>query len=249
MNKTLIISVSILAVIVAVYFVIFQQQHVTKISTTNESVSNQTIPVFENKTVLDRVNGYHLAMDPNDLGELEALIKGNEPTSTRERAIFVYSDIAARTNNNERALDFLKEMAYNESDDDLRTAAYANYYFVKEQMDIPPSAEMNVTLNGTVRKGSNITVNLEIYPNVDIPEAYAMIKRESYANYSEMANDSKQLSLNASQPITVSFPVELTEDGKHIIKARLKLTFDRLDYEVIEKNIFLDVTEGKYEIG
>jgi hypothetical protein len=76
-----------------------------------------------------------------------------------------------------------------------------------------------------------------------------MIKQESYANYSEMANDTKQLSLIASQPITVTFPVELTEDGKLIIKARLKLTFDRLDYEVIEKTVYMDVSDGKYEIG
>jgi len=248
MNKTLIITVAVLVVIVAVYFVIFQQQHVTKISPTNESLSNQTGTVIENKTALDQVNDYHLAMNASDLSELEAVIKGDDPIYTRERAIFVYSDVAVRTNNGQRALDLLKEIAYNETDDELRTAAYANYYFVKEQIGIPPSAELNVSLNGTISKGSNITVNLETFPYKDLPEAYAMIKQESYANYSEMAKDSKQLSLNANQPVIVPFVVQLDEDGNHMIKARLKVVFDRLDYEVIEKTVYMNVTSGEYEI-
>jgi hypothetical protein len=64
---------------------------------------------------------------PNDyIDELVSIVKENEDPYVRERAVFTLVDIAIEGNETEEIVDFLKELAMNETDDNVRTAAYAN---------------------------------------------------------------------------------------------------------------------------
>jgi len=111
---------------------------------------------------LSHVDDLHMQMSASSLGELEAIIQNNADPYTRERAVNVYTDIALRSQNSTRALAFLKGLAPDEKDDDVRTSAYTNYYFIKEEAGIPPETTMGVQVLGDIKPGKNITVVLSV---------------------------------------------------------------------------------------
>src|SRR4030042_7165878 len=64
---------------------------------------------------------------PSDyIDKLVSIVKDDDDPYIRERAVFTLVDIAVAGNETEKIVDFLKDLAMNELDDNVRTAAYAN---------------------------------------------------------------------------------------------------------------------------
>lgn len=223
------------------------------------------------------ISAVHMAMDPTSLPGLEAVIKGDGDNYTRERAVITYADIAFRSGNGEQAMGFLKGVAYDEQNDEVRTSAYANYYWLKEAMDVPSDSSMEVAVSGDLKTGNNITVLVTVSgsrPTTDFAEISC--GGVDLGNHSVTTGGSPDTGvvLNTStagsgafskawvlppdmvrkniteMPLTVPFTVYLRESGQSLVKCRLEARYDRLDYDELEKDILLDIgpASGTYEI-
>jgi hypothetical protein len=56
-----------------------------------------------------------------------------------------------------------------------------------------------------------------------------------------------KLELEANIPQKVDFNLRLNQTGEYIIAVALKLSFDRIDYEIIHKDVYLEVNESDGE--
>jgi len=204
---------------------------------------------------LEYLNDIHRSMDPKNISELKEIILNHPDDYVRERAIFVLTDIAIRSNNVDDVIDFLKKIAYNEKDDEVRTAAYANLDLIREYYPIERVGDLKVRVEGDVRKGGNISLVLTAYSKVDVIEAKAGIKRivnfrgettpETILEGAVLSSRNPvRFILNAGESKDASFTIHLKESGEYIVSCMLKLDIDRVDYQVIEKQVYLKVEEG-----
>jgi len=256
MDKKLIIGAVVVVLVVLGAFILLQK------------------PAAGAEAGLVQVGELHMQMDSSSLSELEKIIHSNADNYTRERALTSYADVALRTGNGEQALVLLRELAYNETNDDVRTSAYTNYYWLKEEMGKGPDTTMDVQVRGDIKPGNNITVvvtlantrgsnltTLILWPSplddvsisndgsniVDVNTgkgAYAQ------AHVTPSTRLSLELQPNVSQEI--EYTVYLKGPGQTVLKAAAEVRYaeDRLDYDQLEKDIFLDVgsSEGNYTI-
>lgn len=259
MDKKMIIAVFLVALIALGAFLFLQQKAPSEIKSPED------------------VSAVHLLMDPKSLPSLEEVINGTGDNYTRERALITYADIALRSGNGTHAMEFLKGVVYNEQNDEVLSSAYANYYWLKDEMGIAPNATMNVSVSGNLKTGNNITVLLTVYsprPTTDLAKVSCgavdiedhdvttggspgtgVIYNDSisgegvFAHAWVLAPD--MVKANITQiPIVVPFTVYLREDGKTIVKCRTQARYDRLDYDLLEEDIYLDISAsgGNYTI-
>ena len=226
-------------------------------------------------TSLAHVDDLHMQMSASSLDELEAIIRTNADPYTRERAINVYTDIALRSQNQKRALPFLKKLATDEKNDDVRASARTNYYYIKEEAGIPPDTSVDIRVTGDIKSGSTITVVLSVMSlrgstRTTVGMVARLLQEEpmiSDYNTTEFdANTGKgaltNVVLTPSTPIqrplpanvTVEFPytVAIKAPGKVMLDISVQVPYNnRLDYDVITKKIFLDVgsNSGTYAIS
>jgi hypothetical protein len=228
---------------------------------------------------LAHVDDLHMKLSASSLDELEAIIRNNADPYTRERAVNVYTDIALRSQNSKRALAFLKGLAPDEKDDNVRTSAYTNYYYIKEEAGIPPETTMDVQVIGDIKPGKNITVVLSVMSTrgsdlsfvgmqartlQETAPATGTASAEGMTNIIN-ANTGKGAQTNVvltpsyriRQPLpanmTVEYPytVSIKGPGKVVLESIVEVRYDMLDYDTVKKDIYLDVgsTSGTYAIS
>ena len=227
---------------------------------------------------LAHVDDLHMQMSASSLGELETIIRNNANPYTRERAVNVYTDIALQTQNSKRALAFLKGLATDEKNDDVRTSAYTNYYFIKEVTGIPPETTMDVRVIGDIKPGNNITVVLDITSirgsNLSFVGMQARTLQEQTTNTGNNSTGIMLTVVNANtgkgaltnvlldpsyrirKPlpanITVEYPytVSIKGPGKVVLQSIVEVRYDMIVYDTLKKDIFLDIgsTGGTYTI-
>jgi hypothetical protein len=224
---------------------------------------------------LAHVDDLHMQMSASSLGELEAIIRNNADPYTRERAINVYTDIALRSQNPKRALAFLKELAPDEKDDDVRTSAYTNYYFIKKEAGIPPDTLVDIRVTGDIKSGNTITVVLSVtslrgsnratvgmearlLQEVPMISDYNTTEIDANTGKGALTNVVLTPSIPIQRPlpanVTVEFPytVTINTPGKVVLETSVKVPYNnRLDYDMIIKKIFLDAgsNSGTYAIS
>lgn len=221
-----------------------------------------------------------MRMDANSssLAILEGIIAGTGDNYTRERAVIAYADIALRTGNGEDALNFLKGVAYNEQNDEVRTSAYTNYYWLKEGMGKGAQSEMDVEVSGDLLTGNNITILVTAFTNrsatdpakiscgaQDLAEhnvttggapGVGVIVNDStsgigaFAKAQVLPPDMLRRDLSVGVPVSVPFTVNLKESGQTLVKCRVEVRHDRLDYDELEEWVYLDIgpENGTYTI-
>jgi len=221
-----------------------------------------------------------MRMDANSssLAMLEGIIAGPGDNYTRERAVIAYADIALRTGNGEDALNFLKGVAYNEQNDEVRTSAYTNYYWLKEGMGKGAQSEMGVEVSGDLMAGNNITIlvtaltsreatdpakiscgaqSLEnqsfssgSQPGESVTLGGSTSGRGAFAHAQVLSPDMLRRDLSVGVSVSVPFTVNLKESGQTLVKCRVEVRHDRLDYDELEKWVYLDIgaESGTYSI-
>lgn len=229
-------------------------------------------------TTLSHVDDLQMQMSASSLGELEAIIKNNADPYTRERAVNVYTDIALRSQNSKRALAFLKGLASDEKDDDVRTSAYGNYYLIKEEAGIPPETTMDVRVLGDIRPGNNFTVVLSVTSSRGSDLSFVGLQARTLQEGTPLASTAPEGSminiidantgkgaltnvvitpsyrirrpLPANMTVDYPYTVSIRGPGKVVLQSIVEVRYDRLDYDTITKEIFLDVgsTGGTYTI-
>lgn len=211
---------------------------------------------------LTQVDDLHMKMSPSSLGELEGIIRSSAGSYTRERAVSVYADIASRSGNEDRALSFLKDVAITEADTEVRTAAYTNYYWIREETGTPAATTVGVNITGEVRPGSEVelvltvtstrgsnltTIGLAASPlnptqdasgNGVIVDANAGKGALTNLRISPANRIKKPLPAN----ISVEFPyrISITGPGQAVVESVVEVRYDQLDYDVVKKRIVFD---------
>ena len=115
-------------------------------------------------------------LDPEDIPELKEIVETPPDNYTRERAIFVLTDIAIRKDVPEEVVDFLKDIAYNERNEDVVAAAYANLYLIRETYPLEMKGDLTIRVEGEIKKGNNVTVVADASSAVDVSKAIVRIK-------------------------------------------------------------------------
>lgn len=207
---------------------------------------------------LNYIKEIHIDLNPTDIPKLKDIIKTHPDNYVRERAIFVLADIAIKNNVTEDVIDFLKEIAYNEENDDVRTAAYANIYLIRESYPLAIKGDLNIQVLGEIRKGENITIVASASSTVDVTEAIVGVKRVANLGGNEtqgimltvVSRNPVRFPLNAGESKEITFKIFLAEEGEYMIFCELQLNFDRIDYQTIEKKIHLTIgkTEGEAQV-
>lgn len=198
------------------------------------------------------VGDLHRSMNAEDLPRLVAIIEGSGDDYTREQAVFVYADIARQNGKGKEAMDFFKKVAYEEQNDEVRTAAYANYYLLRQ--DEPPLLTLNVTVEGEIRSGRTITITAIIRSEKGYPEASVYLQAENpeteLNTIAVLGPDRISTPITEGTPLNVPFTVSLLREGDAILRLRAKSVLDRLEYEEVDRTVYLSISNqgGSYQV-
>ncbi len=192
------------------------------------------------------LEGMQLEPSEDYIQELTSVVEKNEDPYVRERAIFTLTDIAIRKYETEKIVDFLKEIAMNETEDNVRTAAYANIDLIREIYPLEKKGSLDLSILGDIKKNSNITVIAKVSSKVDV-EAIVGIDY-LHTNIELLSPPCRKVDLKANESKQVQFDLYLKETGEYFIPFTLMLSFDRIDYETIEDEIHINVKEFSGEI-
>jgi hypothetical protein len=266
MDKKIIIGALALVIIIAAVFMVSAQPKGGGAPAAANGTGNPASTGAINAT-LAHVEDLHMGMDSRSLAELEGIIKSDADNYTRERAVCVYSDIAFRSSNPDRALSFLKDVAAGEQNTEVRTSAYENYNWLKNVSHIGPQTTMDVRVIGDIKPGNNITVVLVILSTrgseipADIGMQATSLKEQNVTVGGTTivdANAGKGALTNlilepssrlrrvvpANLSVEVPYTVSISRAGQAFLKARVDMRYDLLDSDTVEKGIFLDVGPG-----
>lgn len=192
-----------------------------------------------------------MQLDPPDnyIEELMSIVENNDDPYIRERAVFTLVDIAVEGNETEEVVDFLKGLAMNETEDSVRTAAYANLDLIRDLFPPEKVGSLELSLSGDIGKGSEVTLVAEVSSTIDLEEE-AIIGIISLPDDIELLSPGVlKIELEANVPEEVNFNLRLNQTGEHIITVALKLSFDRIDYEMIYQDVYLAVNESDGEFS
>jgi hypothetical protein len=162
----------------------------------------------------------------------------------RENAIFVLTDISIQKNQSQEIVGFLKNISMNEQDDSIRTAADSNLDLIRDVSPLEVGS-LDIAVTGEIKKGENITISGKISSDVPVTAAVIGINRlhkdiESLSNPVIKLNIAENGSILTDQQ--VEFRLRLKEEGRYNIPISLLLSMDRIDYNSIYKNVYLNVS-------
>ena len=190
-----------------------------------------------------------MRLDPpeNYIDKLMSIVQDNDDPYVRERAVFTLVDIAVGGNETEEIIDFLKVLAMDEKEDNVRTAAYANIDLIRDLFPPEKTGSLELYLSGNIGKGSEVALVAEVSSTIDLEEE-AILGIISLPDGIELLSPGVlKLELKANVSKEVGFNLRLIQTGEYIITVALKLSFDRIDYEEVHKDIHLTVNESDGE--
>lgn len=191
-----------------------------------------------------------IQLDPPDdyIQQLEQIVEKNEDPYVRETAIFALTDIASRKGETDEIIDFLKDIGTSETDDNVRSAAYANIDLIRERFPPEKKGSLEVSLSGDVKKGATVILTATASATTDIEEAIIGIDR-LHQNIDMVSAPFPKFSLVANEPKDLEFTLLLKETGEYTIPVTLFFSYDRFDYKEIQKEILLRVYDISGEVG
>jgi hypothetical protein len=183
----------------------------------------------------------------NYIRELESIIQSDRDLSIRERGVFTLTNIAIQKNETEKVIPFLKDIAMNEKQDEIRTAAYANIDLIRTVYPPEKKGTMNVSILGDIKKGGNITLTATVTSKTDITKA--IIGLDLYnPNIELLTSPIIKTNLKPNESKNITFNLRLKENGSYFISITTLMSFDQVDSETIYKRVYLTVNEksGSY---
>lgn len=179
---------------------------------------------------------------PKDyIKKLKSVIEKNRDPYKRERAIFTLTDIAISKYETEKIVDFLKEIAKNEKEDNVRTAAYANIDLIRDYFPLEKKGSLELSVSGEMKKNEKIVIIAKVLSKVDTEAQVGIDFLHQNIEPVNISVPVYKLELKANQPQEVEFELLLKEKGEYEVPVTLVLNFDRIDYEEITEEIHLNV--------
>jgi hypothetical protein len=190
-----------------------------------------------------------MRLDPPDnyIEKLMSIVQDNDDPYVRERAVFTMVDLAVGGNETEKIIDFLKVLAIEETEDNVRTAAYANIDLIRDLFPPEKQGFLELHLSGNIGKGREVALIAEVSSAIDLEEE-AILGIISLPDGIELLSTGVlKIELEANVPKEVAFNLRLNQTGEYIITVALKLSLDRIDYEEVHKDVYLIVNESDGE--
>jgi len=185
---------------------------------------------------------------PKDyIKKLKLVVEKNKDPYTRERAIFTLTDITIRKYETEKIIDFLKEIALNEKEDNVRSAAYANIDLIRDYYPLERQGSLELSILGEIKKGSQIKLIAKISSKIDVEEVIIGIDYLP-KDIEWLSQPYHKIALKANEPKEIEFDLLLRKIGEYEIPVTLMMSFDKIDYEEIEKEIRIKVGEFSGEV-
>lgn len=183
------------------------------------------------------------------VNELEQIIRTDSDPYVRERGIFTLTDIAIREGDTDQIIDFLKEIANTEPEDNVRTAAYANVDLIRKSYPLPARGSLEISLSGDIKKGGEVSIISEIMSSTEVKDVVVGIEK-LHKNIDPLSIPVINVALQPNQPLITQYDLRLIETGTYVIPFTLMLGFDRVDSETIQQEIHLTVNEidGNYYV-
>jgi hypothetical protein len=205
---------------------------------------------------LDGLDNIQLRLDENDIPFLKEVALKHPDNYVRERALSVMTDIAVRDDAVNEVTDFLKGIAFDEKNDAVRSAAYTNISLIREMYPLQVPASLDLEVEGVVIQGNLITLVARAQCGIEVREASVGIMHILGKDSSDTSGirltspNPVNFSLSAGKEQDTEFVMELRNPGEYRVRCSLKLSFDRVDYVTLEKELHLRVekTGGSYEI-
>ena len=192
-----------------------------------------------------------MQLNPTDnyIEELENIILNDSDPYVRERGIFTLTDIALREGDTDQIVDFLKEIAYDDEDENVRTAAYANVDLIRKVHPLPQRGSLQLSIAGEIEKGSTISLIANIASSINVNDAIVGIEK-LHKDIECLSSPITNVKLQANESKTFECELKLNETGTYVLPVTLMLSFDRVDSETIQQEIHLTVTEtdGEYYV-
>ena len=205
---------------------------------------------------LNHLNVLHMRLNPADIPFLIEVVRKNSDQYVRERAIFIMTDIAVRKDAAEQVSSFLDDLAYNEKNDSVRSAAYTNLYVIRELDPLKIDTNFDAYIEGNIFEGNTVDLVASVNSGSQVNEAIVGIKRITRRETGGAQGirvstpNPLRFSLKAGEIKESRFSLDLRDEGEYLLLCFLKLSIDRVDYQTWEKAILLRVekTGGSYQV-
>lgn len=199
---------------------------------------------------LEDVQTLHRGLDPASIPRLRDIISESNDDYVRERAVFALADIAIRAEQPDEAIPFLKALAIDERADPVRAAAYANLGLIREFYPVDLQGDLSLRLEGEIKQGEVVTLVATVTAGAPSTKVTVGIKRivhkektRGRIQHVDRAASSRDMLLGAGETQEVSFDLMLEESGAFAILVAAKFDMDRVEYELVEKELHLSFGE------
>lgn len=201
----------------------------------------------QDKMTVDDV--YDIQINPGDnyIQELQEVIQDKgQDAYTRETAVLVLADISMNKSETHKVVDFLKDIAANETEEDVRTAAYAALDLIGDAYPPEPKGTLDLKIAGDIRKGADVTLVVTVTSAVDIESLVAVSRL--HEDIQAVTQPIVRVNLKANVPQDVEFGLHLGGLGEFFIRVTSTLSFDLTESEVLGKRIYILVGEQSGEV-
>ena len=147
------------------------------------------------------------------LDYLSEVIRSHPDPYVRQRAVFTITDISIRKDESASVRPVLLEIERDSRDADLQSAAFSNLDLIDMAVPVPPKAEMNVTVEGEIRQGRTITINVVLTSSVRPEKAVVGIRRVP-AGLELLSDPVAAKELKPDEPVTVPFSIGIVREGE-----------------------------------
>jgi hypothetical protein len=229
MNKKLLILFIIVAVIVGIIYITMTAQ--------KKSIN------------IEYLESVQLNPPDNYIQDLESIVKNdNADPYIRERAIFTLTDVSISRNETDKIIGFLSGIAMDEKEDNIRTSAYANLDLIREAFPLEKRFFLDLSISGKIKKDSIINISTNLMSKGDGEAIFGF--RQLDQNIVPLSQPFYKVNLKANAPNEFKFELQIKKAGKYVVPFSARISFDRIDFEEINKEIYLDVGEqsGSFEI-
>lgn len=126
----------------------------------------------------------------------------------------------------------------------MRTSAYANIDLIRAYYPLEKKGFLELSVEGTIKKGGTITLIARISSTINIEEE-VMVGIPSLHNNIELLSNkgTQKVYLKAEEPHDIKFDLKLKETGTYYIPVIFFFSLNRIDYEKIHKDVYIEVAE------
>ena len=206
----------------------------------------------KHSATMQTIDQIHRGMSARDIPRLKAIIETSNNTQERESALRALGDITVSSNAKDDVVPFLKNIALNDEDSDVRMAAKMNLALIREQHPDKKFGNIDLKIDGPIREGQNITLIATISSSVTAEKALVSIRKITGDNGN--LTDGITLAGVESLPVRIQLlagtkkeiPIHLhiNKPGNYTIFCTLQLDFSRIDYEIDEKTVDISMKNG-----